>query len=106
MKRASKSPVKLAILDNSDPISSETEAIQERIRQRAFERSHTRPPDVHALYDWLLAESEIISVPPAELIEKGGIFELKFAVSGVKPEDVHVMATRDQVVLKSEYDHE
>ena len=40
MKRAPKSAIKVAVLENSNPISSETEAIQERIRQRAFERSH------------------------------------------------------------------
>ena len=76
MKRAPKSAIKVAVLENSIPISSETEAIQERIRQRAFERSHIRPPDAHSLYDWLMAESEVISVPPAELIEKSGAFEL------------------------------
>jgi HSP20 family molecular chaperone IbpA len=106
MKRAPKSAIKVAVLEDNSPISTETEAIQERVRQRAFERSHTRPPDAHSLYDWLMAESEIISVPPAELIEKNGAFELKFAVAGVSPENIHVMVARDQIVLKSEYDHQ
>lgn len=106
MKRAPKSAIKVAVLENSNPISSETEAIQERIRRRAFERSHIRPPDAHLLYDWLMAESEVISVPPAELIEKNGAFELKFAVSGVNPEHIHVMVARDHIVLKSEFDHQ
>src|SRR6186713_1600426 len=106
MKRAPKSAIKVAVLENSIPISSETEAIQERIRQRAFVRSHSRPPDAHSLYDWLMAESEVISVPPAELIEKNGTFELRFAVAGVKPESIHVMVARDHVVIKSEFDHQ
>src|SRR4029077_6800255 len=48
----------------------------------------------------------IISVPPAELTEKESTFEVKFAVAGVNPDDVHVMVTPDQVLLKSEYNHQ
>jgi len=106
MKRAPKSAVKVAVLENSDPIVAETEAIQERIRQRAFERSHTRPPDAHELYDWLLAESEVISVPPVEIVEKDKALQIKFAVAGVNPSDVQIGVTRDQVALKSQYDHQ
>jgi HSP20 family molecular chaperone IbpA len=106
MKRAPKSAARLVVLDNSDPILAETEAIQERIRQRAFVLSQTRPPDAHEIYDWIVAESEIISVPPAELTEKDSTFEVKFAVAGVNPDDVRVMVTPDQVLLKSEYSHE
>ena len=106
MKRASKSAPKLVVLDNSDPILAETEAIQSRIRQRAFVLSQTRPPDANEIYDWIVAESEIISVPPAELIEKDSMFEVKFAVAGVNGNDVNVMVTPDQVLLKSEFSHE
>jgi HSP20 family molecular chaperone IbpA len=106
MKRPPKSAARLVVLDNSDPILAETEAIQERIRQRAFVLSQTRPPDAHEIYDWIVAESEIISVPPAELTEKEATFEVKFAVAGVNPDDVHVMVTPDQVLLKSEYSHQ
>jgi HSP20 family molecular chaperone IbpA len=111
MKQSPKSAAKAAqaakvvILDNSDPISAETEAIQSRIRQRAFELSQVRPVDATELYDWMRAESEIISVPPAELIEKGQTFEVKFAVAGVNPDDVHVMVTPDRILLKSEVSH-
>src|SRR5262245_37905127 len=106
MKRAPKSAAKVVISHNSDYISSETEAIQGRIRQRAFERSHTRPPDAHELYDWIMAESEVISVPPVELIEKNRTCELRFAVAGVSPEDVNLVVTPDQILLKSEYSHQ
>jgi HSP20 family molecular chaperone IbpA len=106
MKRASKSAAKVVVLENNDPISAEIEAIQDRIRQRAFELSQVRPDDVLELYDWIAAESEIISVPPVELVEKDGMFEAKFALAGVNPDDVSVMVTRDQILLKSEYRHE
>src|SRR5215471_12990888 len=106
MKRAPKSTPKLVVLENPNPILAETEAIQERIRQRAYVLSQTRPPDAHEIYDWILAESEIISVPPVELTEKGDVFEVRFAVAGVNPDDVNVMVTPDQILLKSEYTHE
>jgi HSP20 family molecular chaperone IbpA len=106
MKRASKSAPKLVVLNSGDSILAETEAIQARIRQRAWVLSQTRPPDAHELYDWIVAESEIISVPPAELTEKDSTFEVKFAVAGVNPDDVNVMVTPDQILLKSEYSHE
>jgi HSP20 family molecular chaperone IbpA len=105
MKRAAKSAAKLVVLENREPIFAETEAIQSRIRQRAFEISQTRPPAAQEIYDWIVAESEIISVPPAELIEKNGKFEVKFAVAGVNVEDVNVMVTPDQILLKSDYSH-
>src|SRR6476619_3836365 len=106
MKRAPKSGPKLVVLQNPDPILAETEAIQERIRQRAYVLSQTRPPDAQEIYDWILAESQIISVPPVELTEKGEIFEVRFAVAGVNADDVHVMVTPDQILLKSEFSHE
>src|SRR6185503_16837760 len=81
-------------------------AIQSRIRQRAFEISLSRPVDAHAAYDWIAAESEIISVPSAELIEKDGVFELKFAIAGVNPDDVNVMVTPEQVLLRAESSHQ
>jgi HSP20 family molecular chaperone IbpA len=108
MKRASKSAAKLAVLENNDPISAEIEAIQSLIRQRAFELSHRRPDHAREIYDWIAAESEIISVPPAEVIEKDGIFDVKFALAGVHPENVNVMATSNQILVKcvSSHTHE
>jgi HSP20 family molecular chaperone IbpA len=76
------------------------------VRERAFQISRTRPPDANELYDWLMAESQVISVPAAELVEKDEKFEVKFAVAGVNPDDVNIMVTPDQVLLKSEYSHE
>lgn len=105
MKRVPK-PGKLIVLDNNDPIAAETEAIQDRIRQRAFELSQMRPHDANEMYDWMAAESEVISVPPVELVERDGVFDLKFAVAGVNPGDVNVMVTPDQILLKSQFTHQ
>jgi HSP20 family molecular chaperone IbpA len=106
MKRDAKSAAKLVVLENGDAISAETEAIQLRIRQRAFEISRTRPPDAHEIYDWIMAESEIISVPAAELIETDSGFEMKFAVGAVDPSDVNVLVTPTEILIKAEYRHE
>src|SRR5215467_9384557 len=98
MKRAAN----VVVLENDDPLIAENEAIQEKIRYRAWELSHTRPHDVPALYDWLKAQSEIVSVPPVRVVEKEGKFEIKFAVAGVDPNDVNVMVTSSRVLLKAE----
>ena len=106
MKRGPKSAARVVVLENSGPISDETEAIQNRIRQRAFEISLTRPQDAHEIYDWIMAESQTISVPPLELVEKEGTFELRFGVAAVNPDDVNVMVTPNHILLKSEYSHQ
>src|SRR5437763_106552 len=98
MKRAPKSAAKLLVFENSDPISAETEAIQSRIRQRAFELSKSRPDHARELYDWILAEAEIMSVPPVKLVEKDGRLEARFAIAGIQPEDVHVMVSSGQII--------
>jgi HSP20 family molecular chaperone IbpA len=98
MKRAAN----FVVLENDDPLVAENEAIQKRIRSRAWELSHTRPHDAHALYDWLKAQSEIVSVPPVRVVEKQGKFDIKFAVAGVDLDDVNVMITSKTVLLKAE----
>jgi HSP20 family protein len=101
MKRSPK-PANFVVLDNDDPIIAENEAIQERIRHRAWEISLSRPHDAHALYDWMKAQSEIVSVPPVRVVEKDRTFDIKFAVAGVNPNDVNVMVTSNRILLKAE----
>jgi HSP20 family molecular chaperone IbpA len=105
MKRATKSSAKLVVLENDDLISSETERLQERIRERAYELSKQRGHSGREVDDWLTAESEIISVPPAELIEKNATFQVTFAILGIHLQDVQVMASADQVLVKGDYRH-
>ena len=105
MKRAPKS-ARLVVLENNDPISAETVAIQSRVRQRAFELSQARPHHPLEHYDWIAAESEVISVPPVEMIEKDGRFEVRAAITGVSPGDVSVMVSPQQLLIKGERSHE
>ena len=72
MKRETRFPAKLVVLESNDPISAETEEIQSRIRERAYELSKERGRAGRDVDDWLTAESQIVSVPPVELIEKDG----------------------------------
>jgi len=103
MKKATKSAAKLMVLDNDDVISAETQQIQDRIRERAYELSLRRGHSGRDVDDWLTAESEIISVPPAELIEKDETFHVRLAIVGIDLENVRVMTTSDQMLVRGDY---
>jgi len=106
MKRPAKSAGRLLVLEDSNAIHAETEQIQNRIRQRAFELSQARGHSGREVDDWLSAESEIVSVPPAEMIEKDGAYQLRFAIAGIRPDDLRVMASTDQLLVKCEFQHD
>ena len=106
MKRAAKSAGKIVVLENDGPISMETEQIQARIRERAYELSQQRGHSGRELDDWVTAESEIVSVPPAEMIEKDGVIQMRFALPGIEPADLNIMATPGQMLLKCESHHD
>ena len=106
MRRQAKSAAKFVVCENSDPISNETRQIEDRIRQRAFEISQTSGHSEREMDDWLAAESEIISVPPAELIEKDETFVLQMAVGGIDPEELSVLTTADQILIKADFRHD
>jgi len=105
MKRATKSAAKLVVLENNDPISEETEQLQGRIRDRAYQLSRERGHAGREVDDWLTAESEIISVPPAELIERDGMFEMKFAIGSIDPRNIRVLTSPDRVLVRCDVRH-
>jgi len=106
MKRETKFPAKLVVLDSNDPISVETEEIQSRIRERAYELSKEPGHAGREVDDWLSAESEIISVPPVELIEKDGMFQVRLGIVGLNLQDVRVLTSADRLLVRGEYHHE
>ena len=106
MKRAAKSGARVLVLESNDQIAAETLDVQNRIRERAYELSQLRGHSGREFDDWLTAESEIISVPPVELIENAGVFELRFAVPGVNPSDIQVMTSSEEVLVKCYFHHE
>jgi HSP20 family molecular chaperone IbpA len=103
MKRATKSAAKLVVLENNDRISVETEEIQNRIRERAFQLSQERGHAGREMDDWLTAESEIICVPPADLTEKDGMFHVRLAIVGLNLQDMSVMASPEQMLVRGHY---
>jgi len=100
MKRRSKSAGSVVLLENNDAIAAQTEEIQNRIRERAFELSQMRGHTGREMDDWLSAESDIISVPPMHIVEKDGEFRVDVAVPGVEAADVQIMATPGQMLVK------
>lgn len=105
MKRQSKSAGKLVFLDNGDPISAETEQIQNRIRERAYEISQMRGHAGREMDDWLSAESDVISVPPMDMVEKDRVFQVQMAAPGIDAADLNVMASPEQVLVKCDSRH-
>jgi HSP20 family molecular chaperone IbpA len=92
---------KFVVREDPEQILAENEQVQARIRQRAFEISLNRGHAGREVEDWLAAESEIISVPPVELAEDNGAFLVRVPVAGIEPENIEVLTTSDQVLIKA-----
>jgi len=90
----------LVLLENNDAIAAQTEEIQSRIRERAYEISQMRGHAGREMEDWLSAESDIISVPPMDIVETDGTFKVQIAAPGVDPANVQIMASSDQMLVK------
>jgi HSP20 family protein len=105
MKRQAKSAGKVMLLENNDVITAQTEEIQNRIRARAYELSQMRGHAGREMDDWLSAESDIISVPPMDIVERNGTFTVQIAAPGVDPTDIQIMATSDQMLVKCVQQH-
>ncbi len=103
-KAASKPAVRIVTLSNSDPISAETQGIQDRIRERAYELSQLHGHSGRHFDDWMKAESEIVFVPRAELVERDSTFELRFAVAGIPAGNIEVWASSQDVLVKGTQD--
>jgi HSP20 family molecular chaperone IbpA len=106
MKKQSPSAGNLILLEDAAPIARDIEEIQSRIRQRAFEISSIRGHSGREVEDWLSAESEIISVPPAEVVEVEGVYRISVAIAGVDPDAVKIMMSAHQVLIRADFRHE
>jgi HSP20 family molecular chaperone IbpA len=106
MKRSEKSAARLTALESNEQINAEMARIQERIRQRAYEISMSRGHAGREVDDWLSAESEIISVPPAEIIERDGAYYVRVAIAGVESQNLEVIAADNQILIRAEFQHD
>jgi len=100
MKRRNMTAGSVVLIENNDAIAAQTEEIQNRIRERAYEISQMRGHPSREMDDWLSAESDIISVPPMEIVERDGAFMVQIAAPGVDPADVQIMASSEQMLVK------
>jgi len=100
MKRQGKAAARLVLIQNNDAITAQTEEIQNRIRERAYELSQIRGYAGREMDDWLSAEADIVSVPPMDIMEKDGTFNVQLAAPGIDPADVQVMASSEQMLVK------
>ncbi len=96
----------VVLCDGNESITNELEQVQSRIRQRAFELSRNRNHTGREVDDWLTAESEVIMSPPVEVSEKAGEYILRVAAPGIDPKHLVVMATPEQVLVKSDFRHD
>jgi HSP20 family molecular chaperone IbpA len=100
MKRRNKSARSVVLLENNDAIAAQTEEIQNRIRERAYEISKMRGHPGREMEDWLSAESDIISIPPMDMVERDGAFMVQIAAPGVDPADMEILVTSEQMLVK------
>src|SRR5262245_6481515 len=89
-------PTALSMFDTMDRLF-------DAIRERAFglfqERGGAAGRD---LEDWLLAERELLWVPPAELADEQNQYRIRLAVPGLEANEVEVTAMPDSVVVHAE----
>ena len=100
-KRLSSAAAKVVVCNDPNQIIAENERVQTRIRERAYEISISRGHAGREMEDWLTAESEVISVPPVELVEKAGAFFVRVPVAGADPNDVQVFTTSEELLIKA-----
>jgi HSP20 family molecular chaperone IbpA len=96
----------VVLCENEQPLTGETDVVQERIRARAFEISLKRGHAGREVDDWLTAESDVIMSPPVEVAEKGGALIVRMPAAGVDPKELTIMATRDRLLVKADFRHD
>lgn len=94
-------------LRKTDTIFDEIDRLQQQISARAYDFFCSREGLWgDALNDWLRAEGELVFTPPVELRQKDGQFEIVAALPGVDAKDVDVRVTPDDVLIRTDVNHE
>ncbi len=84
------------------PIMAEIGKLCSAVKQRAFEFCERRGFEPgHELEDWLHAERELLSAPPAELKETENEMELRMAAPGFELKEIHVSALPNQFFIRA-----
>lgn len=85
------------------PVFEEMREFMERVRDRAFELFEKRTLNPFTdLDDWFRAEKEVFALRPVDLVEKPEAFHLRMAVPELKPEDIKITATPEELLVRTE----
>lgn len=85
----------------ADSIADDLQAMENRIRQRAYEIFSQHGFPGKDLDNWLMAEGELAWQPSIELREKDTEFVLNVAVPGVDPKAIAVEVTPEVILVKA-----
>lgn len=89
-----------------ETLRDELEAVQKRIRERAFEIFRSRGARVGgALDDWLAAERQTVWKPAIEVYQRDHQLFVEAAVAGVEPRQLDIQATPLSLLIKGELTH-
>jgi HSP20 family molecular chaperone IbpA len=78
----------------------ELEAMEHRVRHRAYEIFQAHGGGMHAFDDWLEAEHELVWKPPIELSEQDGEFIVDVALPGLETRNIDVRVTSDDLLVR------
>lgn len=93
-------------LRKKDAIFDELQALQEQVRQRAYDLFRNRGSLFGGSFeDWLNAEHEIVWKPAIELRRTDGQFDVRVATAGVEPRDLDVEVTPEDLLIKADITH-
>ncbi len=86
---------------------AELTEIDRQLSRRAFELFENRGGVVgHDLNDWLQAEKELLWRPCAELTETDTAIRASFALAGLTPKGVEVLAEPDRLTVRADIKHQ
>lgn len=90
----------------TSPVVGEMKTLADRIRERAYQLFERRGcTHGSALSDWLEAEDDLLMIPPSDLIETDGKFEMQVAVPGFDAKDIEVDALPDALIVRAQNTH-
>jgi HSP20 family molecular chaperone IbpA len=89
-----------------ESLSAELDRMEQRLRQRAYERFESRGNGGgQELDDWLAAEQDLIWKPSIEITEKGSQLVVDIELPGVQARDLDLRATPDQFLVRARTSH-
>lgn len=82
------------------------QAVEETIRQRAYDLFQSRNGDLRSDVDyWLRAERDVVWSPPAELVDEEKDYRVRLALPGLEAKEIQVSAMPGAVVIQADSAH-